>query len=222
MLDPTSSPHRVHHVADGTTLVLTRILLGFAAGRGRHERAYGARHGARHGAWGRPAREYAGALRYHARRSALPTKSSPEYFRRLRERALAKGMCGHCRGRPAVPGRTMCRECLDRMAAKQRERRERWQRENMCRDCGKQKEEERKHLRLCSTCAPHHVSATDKMRDTRLSEDKCLTCGRQMLRYDIEAQNKNPSGTRYTNCPACSKKNSARTQFHRERRGSHG
>ena len=134
-------------------------------------------------------------------------KSKPGYFREQRAKAIREGRCGHCRtiGSKAEPGKTMCRQCLDEMAAKQRERRRLRQEQNLCRDCGKPKEYGRDHLRFCKYCTKHHTSAVDKVRERRLANDECVNCGTPMVRYAVESQNMTPEGQRFTMCPACAK-----------------
>lgn len=69
-----------------------------------------------------------------------------QYYKRK-----ARGVCGQCGKRPPIDGMVWCEECQKKHAKWQSERRDRYEAEGRCRDCGK-KLRETETYKTCFEC----------------------------------------------------------------------
>lgn len=118
-------------------------------------------------------------------RAAGRASSNAKTLRRLREQAVAAGLCQQCRCRPQKPGCKTCEHCLEQ----RRERVSAYRAVGLCK-CGRQP---RAGLTFCDVCLERHSAWERRYRREHKANGVCTMCahpaepGRTMCARHLES-----------------------------------
>ncbi len=115
--------------------------------------------------------------------SDAPQNSTQKYYRQRRK----QGKCGRygC-GEQAVPGKSMCEGCLERMRESAKSRYRARKASGICHECLKPLPSSHEHVK-CRECHVRMLAGLKLIKKNRVDDNRCMLCGKTRTRTDIRA-----------------------------------